>query len=178
MHSSTRKCYKCGETLPYTRFYKDRNRSGGYDNICKLCSRGCRQARLEANKKQAEQKPPVEFKEMDYREYWTKKLPFAKTEVRCPVGVADIVTRDWVIEIKQKFRWQEAIGQVLIYNVYFMRPKMGVILLPSKIVKIKNETIIDCAKHLNVSVMFETGLCIVDGRVQRTTSVPKWEFEL
>ena len=178
MHSSSRKCYICGQTLPYTKFYKDKSRTGGYENKCKQCSRGSRAQRLAASKKQTEGIIPIEFKEMDYREYWTKRLPFAQTEIHCPAGVADIVTREWVIEIKQKAKWHEAIGQVLVYNTYFMRPNMGIILLPWTRYKTTDEVIIESAKRLNVNVMFETGLFTVNGRVERKTNVPKWEFEI
>lgn len=167
----------CGERLPYTRFYKDKNRKSGYDNKCKLCARGSRKARLEASKKQTESIIPIEFKEMDYREYWTKRLPFAQTEVHCPAGKADIVTNEWVIEVKQKHKWHEAIGQVLVYNTYFMRPRLGIILLPWSRNKTTNDIIVRSAKRLNVNVMFEKGLYSIDGRIERKANAPKWEFE-
>jgi hypothetical protein len=37
----------------------------------------------------------------------------------CPVGIADIVTKTQLIEIKNWKNWKQAIGQILVYAKYF-----------------------------------------------------------
>lgn len=37
MEENTKKCYKCGRTLPVTEFYKNRHMKDGLQTICKEC---------------------------------------------------------------------------------------------------------------------------------------------
>lgn len=43
----------------------------------------------------------------------------AQKEVKCKYGIADLVTNEYVIEIKKYDKWHHAIGQVLAYSMCF-----------------------------------------------------------
>ncbi len=38
------------------------------------------------------------------------------TKIKCSAGIADIVTREYIIEIKPLHKWMQAIGQALVYS--------------------------------------------------------------
>jgi len=40
-----------------------------------------------------------------------------ESEVRCPVGIADLVTTSTVIEVKEISMWKQAIGQSIVYSM-------------------------------------------------------------
>jgi hypothetical protein len=60
------------------------------------------------------------YPEKSCKEEFVKTLPKNyKTEVACAAGLVDVVTPKEVIEIKAMRSWKAAIGQILVYRLYF-----------------------------------------------------------
>lgn len=84
-------------------------------------------------------------------------LQNAKTEVCCPVGRIDVLT-DWeIIEVKKISEWKSAIGQVLVYSLYYPHHSKRIHLFdsPTKTDYPVRQLIVKTAHQLNVSVTFD-----------------------
>lgn len=75
-----------------------------------------------------------------------------RTEVRCEVGVIDVMTADRIIEVKKAIRWKHAMGQALAYSV--------VVGLPSSIYLFDHENLEDEYKKSIVNVCAKCGVCV------------------
>lgn len=83
----------------------------------------------------------------------------AKTEVRTPAGVVDLISEDYqmIAEIKKAKNWKHAIGQILIYQYYFPDKTPFIILFGHA-----DDRFMDMVKHhasrFGIAVMFANSL--------------------
>ncbi len=95
-----------------------------------------------------------DFAEKAVKEEFVQNLPKGyKTEVACEAGFIDVLTQKEVVEIKTIRSWKSAIGQVLVYQLYFPEKTARVHLFGDKSSTDVN-VIKEVCKSLGVRVTF------------------------
>lgn len=67
----------------------------------------------------AKQGKVVNFTEKGVQEALHQRIPLSQREVVTPAGIIDILSVDEIIEVKHWKNWKDAIGQVLVYGLYY-----------------------------------------------------------
>jgi hypothetical protein len=75
-----------------------------------------------------------------------------ETEVECRCGIADLVTADRLVEIKQADNWKAAVGQAVCYNVWFKKPMVSICLFNLR-ETFSHYIVLDTCRELKVNLM-------------------------
>ena len=69
-------------------------------------------------------------KEFNYQKYCLEKYGGRREVPVAGIGIIDLLTKDFVIEVKKVSQWKAALGQVLAYSTKYPNKKRKLILTP------------------------------------------------
>lgn len=61
-----------------------------------------------------------------------QQLLGGRREVRCQAGIIDLLTDDYLIEVKHYKSWKHALGQLIAYDMYVKNRQLGLALYGSR----------------------------------------------
>jgi hypothetical protein len=82
-------------------------------------------------------------------------IPITSNIISPKIGIPDVLTESEVIEVKQGKNWKHAIGQVLVYKLYYPEHTARIHLFGGSIVTINRKTIEEHCEKLDVKVSWD-----------------------
>lgn len=139
-----------GEEKSVWRWRRDSSRKESYYAICVACKN-------ESDKKYEKSRwdSPGEVRIAEKLIEKERLKPIAPDLISAKIGIPDILTESQVIEVKQGKNWKHAIGQVLVYRLYYPEHTARIHLFGRTIATINRKMIEEQSEKLNVKVSWD-----------------------